>query len=512
MTLERPRRVAVKRGSASAGPFVFSGEANVRWERGREGACYTEEVSDRIVRSQRAAVVEIGDDVALVGRDGSVARLTDDSAALAREVIAFVGMPRTRSEVIAHVESLAGPLGERIAVVDQLLDLLAKAGAVGEPPAVTAKNGINVVLGITGAIAASHAPALLGSLVHRGHAVEVAMTPTAQRFASVDAIAAIAQREPHTSMWPRAAHVPVPHVALAEWAELAVIYPASATTIARIANGDFSELVAAIALTTRAPVVFVPSMNNEMLAAPAVQRNLEQLRGDGFVIVGGVPSQEVADAPSVRTLSPGAAPAAAEVAATIEALRPLLLPRVPKHPWESAYRDGVVPWARDVCDPDIAAVLAELPAGRLLDIGCGFGQIAKHAAAKGHRVVATDISETALRMARDENVTWLRDDFCATALLGPFDVVVDRATLHTLSPARAHAWAGSLRRVTKIGSTVIVKAHRDGVPSATSGWPVERIASLLPEFSVVKAQDAELPGIVNDTPIPSVLAVLRRER
>jgi 3-polyprenyl-4-hydroxybenzoate decarboxylase len=460
-------------------------------------------VSDRFVRSQRAAIVEIGDDIAVVGRDGSVARLSGDSADLAREVIAFVGVPRTRADVIAHIESLAGPLGDRASVIDELLGLLATAGAVSEPPVATAKTGIHIVLGITGAIAASHAPVLLGSLLRRGHAVEVAMTPTAQRFAAVDAIAAIAQREPHTSMWPRAAHVPVPHVALAEWAELVVIYPASATTIARIANGDFSELVSAIALTTRAPVVIVPSMNSEMLAAPAVQRNLEQLRADGFVIVGGVPSHEVADAPSVRTLSPGAAPAAAEVAATLEVLRPVLMPRTPKHPWESAYRDGLVPWVRDDCDPDIAAVHAELPAGRLLDVGCGLGQVAKRAAACGHRVVATDISETALRMARDGSVTWLCDDFCATALVGPFDIVVDRATLHTLPLARMHAWAGSLRRVTEVGSTVIIKAHRDRhVPFAT----------LLPEFAIVREADAELPGIVNDTPIASVLVVLRRER
>jgi hypothetical protein len=66
-----------------------------------------------------------------------------------------------------------------------------------------------------------------------------------------------------------------------------------------------------------------------------------------------------------------------------------------------------------------------------------------------------------------------------------------------------HAWAGSLRRVTEVGSTVIIKAHRDRhVPFAT----------LLPEFAIVREADAELPGIVNDTPIASVLVVLRRER
>ena len=406
--------------------------------------------------------------------------------------------------MIAHIESLAGPLGDRVSVVDELLGLLAKAGAVGEPPAVTAKTGINVVLGITGAIAASHAPALLGALLRRGHTVEVAMTPTATRFAAVDAIAAIAQREPQTSMWPRAAHVPVPHVALAEWAELVVVYPASATTIARIANGDFSELVSAIALTTRAPVVIVPSMNSEMLAAPAVQRNLEQLRADGFVIVGGVPSHEVADAPSVRTLSPGAAPAAAEVAATIEALRPVLAPRTPKQPWEAAYRAGLVPWARDVCDPDIAAALAELRLGRLLDIGCGLGQVAKHAAARGYRVVATDISETALRMARDENVTWLRDDFCATALVGPFDVVVDRATLHTLPLARAHAWAGLAAARDRR------RQHRDR--QGASRAATCRLRRCCPTSPSCARSTPSCPASSTTHRFASVLVVLRRER
>src|SRR5207302_1347910 len=143
--------------------------------------------SERIwIRSQRAAVVDLGEDCVLIARDGVLRRLEGDSANLARAVLAFLARPRSDADVIAHVEALAG----------------------------------------------------------------------------------LVQREIHTSMWPPAAHVPVPHVALAEWADLVVIYPASATTIARISNGDCSELVAAIATTTRAPVIVVPSMNEAMLDAP----------------------------------------------------------------------------------------------------------------------------------------------------------------------------------------------------------------------------------------------------
>ncbi|HSD90625.1 MAG TPA: flavoprotein, partial [Kofleriaceae bacterium] len=389
--------------------------------------------------------------------------------------------------------------------------------------------GINIVVGVCGAIAASAAPALVTALQRRGHTVEVALTPTASRFVALDALSAILQREPQTSMWPRAPHVPVPHVALAAWADLVLVYPATATTIARLAHGDFSELVAATALTTRAPVVLAPSMNPEMLAAPVVERNLDQLRSDGFAIIRGVPAQEVADPPSLRSAQAGAAPAPAEVAATIDVLLAgdVLARRDGSPParaaWQAVYRAAsgspeLLPWASERCDDDIAAMLvahAPRPPARLLDLGCGLGQVARHAAATGYRVVATDIAEAALELARDRtprdaDIIWLRDDIGATALVGPFDVIVDRATLHALSPLRAHAWASSIRRLTTSGGIVIVKAHRDGVVGATHGYSAERIAALLPDFELLSSRAAELPGLVEPAPIPSTLAVLKR--
>lgn len=474
------------------------------------------------LRSQRAVVVDVGEDVVLIGRDGVIRRLAAETAELARVVLAFVATPRSEAEIVGHVETLAGPIGEQRCVIRELLGLLVETGAIGAPPAERVRGAAaNVVVGITGAIAASHAPALITALQRRGHAVEVALTPTAARFVAHAALAALVRREVHTSMWPGAAHAPVPHVALAEWADLVLVYPASATTIGRIANGDCSELIAATVLATRAPVVIVPSMNAAMLDAPAVQRNLDRLRADGRVIVHGVPSVEVAATPATRSPIGGAAPAPSEVVSAIDALAAArLLARrdgSPSHDaraWDAAYREPVVPWGSESCDPDIAAALARHAprAARVLDIGCGLGQIARHAAAAGHRVVATDISEIALAAARARggDVLWVRDDICATALLGPFDVLVDRAALHALPRSRAAAWAAAIQRLAAPGAIAIVKCHRDGVPGSTTGYSAAELAALLPELELVSAEPAELPSARDRTPIPAWLIVLRR--
>ncbi len=469
------------------------------------------------MRSQRAAVVDVGERLVLLGGAGEARAIEGDGAAVARELLGFCAVPRSMGEIVEHVVALSG--GEPVhtqRIVGQLVELLRVAGAIVQARRVERAHRGNLVVCVSGALAASHAPAFVAAMQRRGWSVECALTEAAPRFVAVDALEAVLQRAVHVGMWPVAPHAPVPHVALAEWAELVVVYPASATTIARIAHGDFGDLVAATALTTRAPVVLVPSMNGEMRAAAAVERNLEALRGDGFAIVHGVPSEEAADAPSVRHAHAGAAaPAPAETAATIDALAAMLakeqrpggaMESRPETAWNAAYRRALVPWASEACDADVAGALVHHapPPGRLLDVGCGLGQVARHAAGLGYRVVATDVSEVALARARREpggdEIVWVRDDICASALVGPFDVIVDRAVMHVLPAARVAAWAAAIARLAAPHATVIVKAHAD---------KAARVAKLT-GFQVVEELDGELPGIVDATPITSRLVVLRR--
>src|SRR5262249_3269800 len=157
-----------------------------------------------------------------------------------------------------------------------------------------------IVLALTGAIASMEAPAFVGQLLARGFEVRVAATRNALRFVSALALEALTHHPVQSSLWPSDARAPVPHLALAAWAGLVVIQPASAASLARIAQGSCADLVSTMAISTRAPVLLVPSMNEAMLTAPSVRRNIEQLQEDGFFVALPAFGLEVAEEPSAR--------------------------------------------------------------------------------------------------------------------------------------------------------------------------------------------------------------------
>lgn len=140
-------------------------------------------------------------------------------------------------------------------------------------------NGRQVLLGVTGGIAAYKAAALTSSLIKLGAAVRVLMTEAATRFVGPTTFASLSGRPVMTSIWQADDRPDAQHIATAREADLMVIAPASANTIARLAAGICDEPVslAATALPATTPLVLAPAMNADMWANPITQRNLNTL-------------------------------------------------------------------------------------------------------------------------------------------------------------------------------------------------------------------------------------------
>lgn len=144
--------------------------------------------------------------------------------------------------------------------------------------------GRRIVLGITGGIAAYKSAYLARRLVSAGAQVRPVMTESALRFVGPATLAAISGHRPATDFWEEAS--PAPHIELAHWADAVCIAPATAATMSRLAHGLSEDLLSAIVLATRAPVVIAPAMHSEMWSHPATRRNLAALLADGYRIVG----------------------------------------------------------------------------------------------------------------------------------------------------------------------------------------------------------------------------------
>jgi len=461
-------------------------------------------VTERI----RAAIVKIVDhlDATVVLGPSGALRFDDGSAALVRAVLEIHARPVSRMQLFAELADRSG--GEVPAQpVDQLIALLERERVLvpvtSRAADVTPFPGRRVLLGICGAVAAVDAPVLVRGLHALGCDVRIALTRTARRFVSVPALDALTHHRVWRSLWQRDEGVPVPHINLAEWAELVIVWPASATTIARIAAGDCSDLVSAIATATRAPVVLSPSMNDAMLGAAPVQENLDRLRAHGRWIVHGSLGVEVAQRPEDRTpmFGPAAAPSA-----VIEIVRHLLTqvvprPRLPQDAaaWERLWMTTPIdqlPWTHDPIDAPLQQAIAART-GRLLDLGTGTATIAIAAAKLGYRVTATEISATALGRARTAAgalpILFALDDVTASQLEGTFEVIVDRGVLHCLPPDRRVAYAATITARSAPGGTLLVVAHT-GNELATHPLTADELAALLPGFDVIAVTPTTLAG------------------
>ncbi len=147
-------------------------------------------------------------------------------------------------------------------------------------------SGKNILLGITGGIAAFKAPMLVRLLRDSGVDVQVVMTAAAHRFVTPTTLQAVSGRPVRDDLWDAAAEAAMGHIELARWADLVVIAPATAHCMATLAQGLADNLLATLCLATTAPILVVPAMNQAMWSSAATQRNLSKLIADGYSIIG----------------------------------------------------------------------------------------------------------------------------------------------------------------------------------------------------------------------------------
>jgi phosphopantothenoylcysteine decarboxylase / phosphopantothenate---cysteine ligase len=132
-----------------------------------------------------------------------------------------------------------------------------------------------VLVGVTGGIAAYKACELVRLLVKGGHEVVPLVTPGAERFVRAETFFALARRSPADDLYLHLTR-----------AELLVVAPLTANTLAKLAHGEADNLVSEAALAHRGPVLLAPAMNPRMWAHPATQANLEAMRARGAVVIG----------------------------------------------------------------------------------------------------------------------------------------------------------------------------------------------------------------------------------
>ena len=147
-----------------------------------------------------------------------------------------------------------------------------------------AVRGRRVAVLVSGGIAAYKVADLVSQLGQAGCEIRVAMTASATRFVGAATFKGLSGHPVQGDLWANAG-VAEPHVALGDWAQVALVAPATANLVARLAGGHADDLVTATVLAARCPVVVAPAMNDAMWAKPAVVANLELLRGRGFTIV-----------------------------------------------------------------------------------------------------------------------------------------------------------------------------------------------------------------------------------
>jgi phosphopantothenoylcysteine decarboxylase/phosphopantothenate--cysteine ligase len=152
--------------------------------------------------------------------------------------------------------------------------------------------GKRILLGITGGVAAYKAATLARLLVKAGADVRVAMTDSATRFIGTATLQALSGQPVWTDLWDARVPDSMGHIELSRDRDLIVVAPATADFMARVVHGRADDLLAALCVARRCPLMLAPAMNVEMWENPATQRNAAALRADGVHLAGPAPGDQ----------------------------------------------------------------------------------------------------------------------------------------------------------------------------------------------------------------------------
>ncbi|WP_334058879.1 bifunctional phosphopantothenoylcysteine decarboxylase/phosphopantothenate--cysteine ligase CoaBC [Alteromonas sp. S005] len=163
----------------------------------------------------------------------------------------------------------------------------------------------NILLGVTGGIAAYKAPDLVRKLTALGANVRVVVTDSAAEFVSTLSLQAVSGNPVHQHLLDPAAEAAMGHIELAKWADILLIAPATANTIAKLVHGMADDLLTTLYLATTARLFVAPAMNQQMWKASATQRNIATLQEDGVTFIGPASGEQACgDVGSGRMVEP----------------------------------------------------------------------------------------------------------------------------------------------------------------------------------------------------------------
>ena len=143
----------------------------------------------------------------------------------------------------------------------------------------------HVTVFVTGGIAVYKAADLVRKFIKAGAIVRVAMTKSATEFVQPLTFQILSRNEVYTDTFDEKEPENVSHIHLADWTELAVIVPATANIIGKVASGIADDMLSTTIMATKAPVVFAPAMNNGMYENKIVQDNIKKLEGYGYSFI-----------------------------------------------------------------------------------------------------------------------------------------------------------------------------------------------------------------------------------